>query len=433
MKVLWLINITLPRIANKIGVQSTHVGGGWLTGISNQLLLSKKVELIVCSPGKSANNAGLTQIEDNLYCVFFNERNPKKYDSNLASVFEGILDDVKPDIVHIFGTEYPRTFSMIEATNRRDIPHVVSITGMVNPYTKKYYGSVPSEYRGNLFRGMIARLLGIPTLKDGKRDFSSRSVYEKKALKNCSEVIGRTTWDYTCTKLINKDINYNYCNETLRDSFYQYRWDYNNCTPHTIVIPQIGYPLKGFEVFLEGLELVKERYPDVKVFIPGWNRFCMSDGIKKRMTIYFSEYDHYLKRIIDKKNLMDCLVFCGPLDEDAMCKTMLKSNVFVLPSALENSPNSMGEAMLLGVPTVASAVGGVQDLLLDKEEGFLFPYDEPYMMAHYVMELFEDNDLRCKISNKGRKRAQSLYSQEVNYETLCKIYNNIVTERRKAK
>ena len=84
------------------------------------------------------------------------------------------------------------------------------------------------------------------------------------------------------------------------------------------------------------------------------------------------------------------VVFTGPLDEEKMCQRYLKSNVFVCPSSIENSPNSLGEAMVLGVPCVASDVGGVSDMLKHKEEGFVYQTDAPYMLAHYVCEIFEN-------------------------------------------
>lgn len=426
MKVLWLINIMLPRIARNMGKVTSHVGGGWLTGISNALLQDDSYELVVCMPDKTCETYEVNQVEHNLVSCFFSEKNYKAYDENLSNVFCDLLDELKPDVVHIFGTEYPRTLSMVEATNKMNIPCVISITGMVGPCAMKYYGSVSRTVDYNIVRNLFAKIKGIATLKQGKKDFEQRSVYEIEAIKNCTDVIGRTTWDYACTKQINDKVKYHYCNETLRDTFYSSVWNYKECIPHSIVIPQIGYPIKGFEVFLEGLRIIKKYYPDVKVFIPGWNRFCLKDGVKKHIAIWLSDYDNYLYRLIDKYDLMSNLVFCGSLDERTMCDTMLRANVFVLPSAIENSPNSMGEAMLLGVPTVASCVGGVQDMLLDKKEGYLYPYNEPYMMAHYVMQFFKNMSLCEEFSENARKRAQKLYSQKNNFIMLADIYLEVI-------
>lgn len=62
----------------------------------------------------------------------------------------------------------------------------------------------------------------------------------------------------------------------------------------------------------------------------------------------------------------------GTLNETDMCERYSRANVFILPSAIENSPNSLGEAMLVGIPVVATDVGGVKNLMTDKKEGYFY-------------------------------------------------------------
>ena len=89
--------------------------------------------------------------------------------------------------------------------------------------------------------------------------------------------------------------------------------------------------------------------------------------------------------------------FTGPLDEEKICQRYLRSHVFVCPSSIENSPNSLGEAMILGVPCIASYVGGIPDMLKDREEGLLYQHNAPYMLAHHICEIFEDKMLACRL------------------------------------
>lgn len=430
MKVLWLVNIVMPRIAEKLEISNTHVGGGWLTGISNGLL-DNSIDLYVCSPTRDEDETKIIDIEKNLSACFYCEENGNEYNPLLKNVFSELIENVKPDIVHAFGTEFPRTFSMAEATKEKGIPYVISITGLLNPYSKKYYGSVPqSVLRFGILKKIMAPITKTQPLSIGKKDFIRRGYYENKALRLAQNVIGRTTWDYACTTQVNKMLNYYYCNEILRDQFYTECWRSKNYNKHTIIVPQMGYPIKGFEVFLEGLKIIKMYYPDVQVYVPGWNRFCMKNKFKKRIAIWCSEYDHYISQKINEYELWDNIVFCGPLNANEMRDKMLMANVFVLPSAIENSPNSLGEAMLLGLPSVAACVGGVQDLLRDKTEGFIYPYNEPYMMAYYVMKLFADVDLATKISLAAQNRAKSLYDRKRNTDNLINIYSQIVERER---
>lgn len=426
MKILWVINFTIPRIAKAIGKTVSHVGGGWLTGISNALLETNEHQLHICIPDREIKGTKTCKTEDNLSCTFFQEEHSTEYDSRLKERFKKIIKEFRPDVVHAFGTEYPRTYSMSEAAQDMQVPFCISITGLVNPCAMKYYGSVPYKYRRKtIIRSTMSYFSHSQTLSQGKKDFEKRGVYEVKAIKNTEHIIGRTSWDQACALFINPNVNYHKCNETLRDCFYDGVWSYDKCNKHSIAVPQMGYPLKGFEKFLEGFAIIKERYPDTKVYVPGWNRFCMKDGLKKEISIWMSEYDNYLKHKITEYDLWDNIVFCGPLQDTDMKDILLSSNVFVLPSALENSPNSMGESMLLGVPTVASCVGGVQDLLTDKKEGFLYPYDEAYMMAYYVINIFENIGLAEEISREAKERAGSIYDRERNVENLVSIYNKM--------
>ena len=108
-----------------------------------------------------------------------------------------------------------------------------------------------------------------------------------------------------------------------------------------------------------------------------------------------------------------------------MKNRFLCSNVFVSASTIENSPNSVGEAMLLGVPVVASDVGGVRDLIRDNSEGLVYSVDAPYMLAHHVMNIFSDQEYALEISKGEIKRAESLHNPELNYRQLISIYENI--------
>ena len=99
-----------------------------------------------------------------------------------------------------------------------------------------------------------------------------------------------------------------------------------------------------------------------------------------------------------------------------MCNRYLKSNVFVCPSAIENSPNSLGEAQLLGVPCVASYVGGSMDMMIGNEDN-LYRFEEVEVLAQKICNIFAN----CRTANvsmqecaairhDGKKNSEQLYS-----------------------
>ena len=112
-----------------------------------------------------------------------------------------------------------------------------------------------------------------------------------------------------------------------------------------------------------------------------------------------------------------------------MRQEYLNANVMVMCSNIENSPNCVGEAMLIGTPVVASYVGGVSNLLEHGKEGFLYQHNAPYMLAHYVCEVFQDISLADIFSSNGRKKAHILYNQEENMKQLMSIYKTVINKK----
>lgn len=88
-----------------------------------------------------------------------------------------------------------------------------------------------------------------------------------------------------------------------------------------------------------------------------------------------------------------------------MCNRYLKVNVYALPSFIENSPNFLSEAMLLGVAVVAADVGGVKELLQHEEEGYIYQADAPYMLAGNIMKYFQDDLVATQKVEKARIHA----------------------------
>lgn len=108
-----------------------------------------------------------------------------------------------------------------------------------------------------------------------------------------------------------------------------------------------------------------------------------------------------------------------------MCSQYLNSHIFASCSSIENSPNSVGEAMILGTPVVSSDVGGVKNMLIHNEEGYIYPFDEYYMLAYYIMKIFKNDDLALKLSGNARCHARKTHDEHTNTERLYQIYTKL--------
>ncbi len=249
-----------------------------------------------------------------------------------------------------------------------------------------------------------------------------RAYSEVRTLQNAQFVIGRTIWDKACVLNINPKLVYYPCNETLRPVFYTKQWNIESCEKFSIFVSQGSYPIKGLHFMLEALNIIKKSFPEVKLYIAGEN-YMGSTTIKQRLRK--ASYQKFIESLIREYNLEEHIFFTGQLNEVEMCSQYLKSHVFVCPSTIENSPNSLGEAMILGVPIVSSFVGGIPDLIIHNQEGFLYQHDAFYMLAHHVMKLFDDEVLCQNVSENTRKHALQTHNVERNIRQLVEIYEEV--------
>lgn len=410
MKILWLTNTPTVKIKKEI-INSNVTTGGWLDGISEELL-KENINLFILFPFASIQSG---------------EVNGCKYQSFIEKdvkgqqvIFQKTIDEFNPDVIHIFGTEYHHTLVLIELCKTLGLldKTIISIQGLKSVYATHYYSNLPARViHSYTFRD----LLKFDNIARGKKKFEIGGKDEVKALKLAKNVIGRTDWDKACSYLINPELNYYFCNETLRSGFYNRKWELDNCEKHSIFVSQSNYPIKGFHILIKAFLEVLKFYPDAKIYTTGKDLMHLSFKDK----IKLNSYQKYIIRLIKKNKLENNIVFKGSLNENGMIESYLNANVFVSASSIENSPNSVGEAMLLGVPTIASDVGGVKDMLIHKKEGLVYPFDEPYMLAYYICEMLKNDEMQIEFSENARKHASETHNPKVNNNQLIEIYNKL--------
>ena len=421
MKVLWITNQPTPKIAKNMNIKNGF-GGGWMVDLSMQLSNIKDSKLAIAFPIEKSNVQVKYTLQEKIIGIGIPmEKNSLKIDYNVIEQYEKIINQFKPDIIHIWGTEYAHTYCAVKACENLECidKTIVSIQGLVSVYAKHFWGYI--DKRKECFSSLRDILKNNP-LKKQQKDFEIRGNFEKEALKKVKYVIGRTDWDKACTQQINPNIKYFFCNETLRSSFYNKKWNIDKCIKHSIFVSQCQYPIKGLHLLLEAMPTILERYPNAHIFTTG--RPKLNLDWKERLKL--TSYEIYLKKIIERNNLSEHITFLGELDEIEMCNQYCKSNVFVSPSSIENSPNSVGEAMLLGVPVISSDVGGVKNMLNHNKDGYIYPADETYMIAHYICDIFNDDNKAIRFSENASLHASITHNRQKNLEILLDIYRTVI-------
>ena len=146
----------------------------------------------------------------------------------------------------------------------------------------------------------------------------------------------------------------------------------------------------------------------------------LDGGLKSRLRR--DSYHNYLAELAGQYHLEDKITFLGKLTPEGMKEQYLRANVFVLPSTVDNSPNSLGEAMLLGLPCVAADVGGVSTMLNHGREGLLYPSSDPEMLAYDICRIFEMEDRAEKLGAEASRHAAQTHNPGKNLEDLLDIY-----------
>lgn len=414
MKVLWLCNTLLPHASEKLGMKANKPES-WINGIYHQLEKEEDIQLIYLFP--YGNNK--STIIGNTTFLSYKEDSVHGFSESQITEFEKILEEQKPDVIHIFGTEYPHAYTMATAAEHAGLIDrvVINIQGLSTYCGRHHDAFLPSK----VLHGFTIKDIIRKNVYFQKKDFLKRSKYEQLALKKVKHVIGRTDWDRACVERANPDVQYYTCNEILRPAFYNKSWSLDGCEKHSVFVSQCAWPLKGFHLMLEAMDDLKKWYPDVHLYTTGVSPFASSFKQKIRQ----SYYNLYLGKLMKKYHLEEHVTFLGYLTEEEMCERFLKSHVFANCSSIENESNSLSEAKILGVPAVASYVGGVTNRITHKVDGFLYPADEPYMLAYYIKQIFESDELAAELSAHEKEAVKDMFTEAGNYQVLKEIYRSI--------
>lgn len=412
MKVLWVCNVPIPNASLAFDKRIVPYGG-WLIQVYNRLLSNNSIQITYAFPDKISN----VERKDNF--IRFPELTGRGNitENEIESMYQ-VIQETAPDVLHIFGTEMRHSLAVAYAFSKPKST-IVNIQGVISEIASRYCTGIPVIEQ--IIPTLAEVLLRTGNLKAQQRAMAERGELEIELLQYVKTVIGRTKFDHDFSLKVNPDINYLNCNETLRDEYYLGKlWNYNKSEKHSIFISQASYPIKGFHYFLKALVMIKRKYPDVKVYVAG-DRL---DAETLKNKILKSSYQRYIRRLLLRHGLNKNVVFLGRLSSKEMLERYINANVSVLCSSTENSPNSLGEAMILGVPVIASNVGGVPDMLSSADEE-MYVFDDSYELARKINCIFEKKDKTMLDRDNRIVKAKRLFDLNQNTKNFLDAYNTV--------
>lgn len=187
------------------------------------------------------------------------------------------------------------------------------------------------------------------------------------------------------------------------------RADFTSAPPLIIAVGRL-IPKKGFADLIRACALLAERGKSFRCEIIG-------EG----------PLENELREQIDEPGLANEVTLSGAKPQSQLRQCLATANIFVLPSVvdadggMDNLPTVIMEAMATGLPVVSTNIGGIPEMVIDNQTGFLVEPADPVATAGAIEMVINDRPLAARLGRSGYERARALFSIEKNVRELCAL------------
>jgi len=154
----------------------------------------------------------------------------------------------------------------------------------------------------------------------------------------------------------------------------------------------------------------------------------IDNGYQVRLNIGGNGEITRLFKEVKKLSIADFVKYCGWIEDKEKDLLLRKTDIFVLPSYAEGMPMSILEAMSYAIPIVTTNVGGIPELVIDGETGYLIDPGDLDALYEKISFLIQNKDARRDFGNKGRMLIENTYNVDINSEKLSRIYSSFSHE-----
>lgn len=412
MRILWFTATPSGYTTNN----NQYNGGGWIESAERVVREDKEIELAVSfnlngQPFKVIQNGvcyyPIADIPTSKFQYYHNlllgnKHSERKSWDYWLEKYKCIIDDFRPDLIHIWGSE--STYGLVYKIT--DIPIVLHIQGIMNPYMNAYLPPLVS------WKEYIRQSVSLKRVKDliAEVKLWKLSCYrEREIISGIHNYLGRTTWDERTIHVMNPSSKYFHVDEILRDSFYN---NFERSLPKKLtIVTTISNPLyKGFDLVLKSAKILKE---NLKL---DFEWLC-----------YGNINPQFIEHIVGIRHDNVNVKLMGVASQEQLVRTELNATLYFHPSYIDNSPNSLCEAQMLGLPIVSTNVGGISSLIDDGETGYLIPSNDPYQAAYLIEKLYIDKELNITLGKKGQDIARKRHNKETINNQILAVYNTLLS------
>lgn len=414
-KILWFCNAQFSD-------EKIKTTGTWLIAMGNALAKNPDIELYNVTGGDvksitQKNSGNVTQ-----WIIPYEKRTKYHQGSKeVVSFIKKIDDEIKPDLIHLWGTESGIGFAIIEAGLQT--PILLDIQGLLFAYVQYYYGGLSNKDLFNCI-GLkeILRPKNHPYFI--RKRFEKRGKHELRMIQQMENISVQSDWVDSIVKHVNSKSNIFHTGMMLRSEFCKTpMWEYqkNSQTINIFTSCSGAIPYKGLQVLFEAVALLKDKYPNIKLNIGGDIQIN-----KKYYGLIRDGYTSWLLKKAEKLGITDSISWLGMMDADEMVREMHRSSMVVVPSFVETYCLFMAESMMVGVPTVASFAGSLPQLAEHDKSALYFPPGDHWSCAQRIEKIIINQELAKKLSVEARKTALQRNDQAKVLQTQLEIYNRII-------
>lgn len=410
--------MTRLLVISYLSINRDYPGGSWVDSFLSALSKTDKYSLGVLYPSETRveqyHTDGIAYYPlyarhtytEKLKTVLFNI--PRTLHKRKA--VDAVIADFRPDVILLFGMETMTGGLVSHVVN---IPVVVHLQGIISEIVKKWFPDCVNPRHSSKYFSLRDRVFKYSP-REAYKTVLLRAADERNLFQKYRYYLGRTDWDMFVSRKYSPGSSYYHCDELLRKEFGLKQWQCRNDKPVVITTVLNGEIYKGFDnILLTASNLLRRGIDFV------WNVYGAETG---NPVARFFEDELHLS--YNENNVR----FKGKKTAAELAEALADSSLYVHPSHIDNSPNSLCEAMMVGLPCIAMNVGGVSSIITDGVDGFLVDDYDVDALADRIVQMTSDAELCMKVSFNARERASNRHSSENVVAQFNDAISNILNE-----